>query len=144
MIALLLTALALALPFFFYVKYLALKVIPLSTDYTEEPLEIDTSPSGIDSNLCQAQMKATPAADSEPDNTSTQVSPSGDRAAQPQSPATRRPVPAALPVDDTTDITPHERQMLEAMNSSSSDQFQYIRQSMLTFLSSNASIQTSA
>ncbi|KAJ7328730.1 hypothetical protein DFH08DRAFT_883117 [Mycena albidolilacea] len=75
-------------------------------------------------------MKTTPAADSEPDNTSTQVLVSlrGDQAVQPQSPATRRPVPAALPVDDTTDIAPHERQMLEAMNSLSSEQFQYIRQ----------------
>jgi hypothetical protein len=60
-------------------------------------------------------MKTTPAADSKPDNTSTQVSLRGDRAVQPQSPATRRPVPAAPPVDDITDITPHERQMLEAM-----------------------------
>ncbi|KAF7365824.1 hypothetical protein MVEN_00456500 [Mycena venus] len=71
-------------------------------------------------------MKATPAA--EPDNTRTEVSLRGGRAVQPQSPVTRRPVPAALPVDETTDITPHERRMLEAMNSVSSEQFQYIRQ----------------
>jgi hypothetical protein len=143
MIALLLTVLALALPFFVYVKYLVLKTTPLSTHHTEKPREIEVSPSGIDSeDLRQAQMKATPAA--EPDNASTQVSLHGDRAVQPQSPATRRPAPAALPVDETTDITPHERRMLEAMNSSSSEHFQYIRQSMSTFLTSNASIWTSA
>ncbi|KAJ7865632.1 hypothetical protein B0H14DRAFT_3598733 [Mycena olivaceomarginata] len=33
-----------------------------------------------------------------------------------------------FPVDETTGITPHERRMLEAMNSSSSEHFQYIRQ----------------
>ncbi|KAJ7448111.1 hypothetical protein FB451DRAFT_1411457 [Mycena latifolia] len=56
------------------------------------------------------------------------VSLRGDRAVQPQSPAFRRPVPTALPVDETTHITPHERRMLEAMDSASSEQFQYIRQ----------------
>ncbi|KAJ7290689.1 hypothetical protein C8J57DRAFT_1276299, partial [Mycena rebaudengoi] len=63
-----------------------------------------------------------------PNNASTQVSLRDDRAVQPQSPAFMRPVPMALPVDETTDITPHERRILEAMNSASSEQFQYIRQ----------------
>jgi hypothetical protein len=137
MISLLLTVLALAIPFFVYAK---LKNTPLITHHTEEPLEIDALPSRIDSeNLRKAQMKATPAA--EPNNASTQVSLRGDRAVQPQSPAFRRPVPTALPVDETTDITPHERRMLEAMNSANSEQFQYIRQSMSPFLTSNAWIQ---
>ncbi|KAF8144672.1 hypothetical protein K438DRAFT_1922363 [Mycena galopus ATCC 62051] len=124
MIALLLTVLALALPLFVYAKYTAMKTIPptSSTHHTEESLEIeiDTSPAGIDSeNLRQLQMTATTAA--EPDNASTQVSLRGDRVLQPQSPATRRPISAALPADE---ITEHERRLVEV----SSEQFQYIRQ----------------
>ncbi|KAF7373122.1 hypothetical protein MSAN_00520000 [Mycena sanguinolenta] len=129
MLALLLTVLALAVPVLIYAKYSVFKTTPLSHD-TEEPLENDTSPSGVKSeNLGQTRMnlEATPA--TEPDTTSTQVSLRGDPTVQPQSLATRRPVPAALPVDESTDsITPYERRMLEAMNSSVSEQFLYIQQ----------------
>ncbi|KAJ6452511.1 hypothetical protein C8R45DRAFT_1065289 [Mycena sanguinolenta] len=124
MIALLLTVLALVIPFFIYAKYLVSRTTPL--DHTEELLEIDVSPSGMESeNLRPAEMKVTPA--TEPDNTSTQVPLRDDLAVQPQSPATR-PVPEAPPVNEIADITPYERRMLEAMNSASSEQFHYIQQ----------------
>ncbi|KAJ7258365.1 hypothetical protein B0H12DRAFT_442585 [Mycena haematopus] len=144
MFTLLLTVFALALPFFVYRKYLASKTPPLEAYNTKEPLEIDASePSGSDSELDLPEFE-TKAPATEPDNASTEVSLRGDPAVQPQSPVTGRQAPAALPADETTDITPHERRMLDAMTSYSSEHFQHIRQSMSTFLTSNASIQLSA
>ncbi|KAJ7744145.1 hypothetical protein B0H16DRAFT_994911 [Mycena metata] len=131
MIGLFLTVLALAVPIFVYAKYLSLKTTPLR-HMPVEPLDATASHPAIASeNLRQDQVKATPAA--EPDNASAEVARRGDPAVQLQSPATRRPVPAVLPADETTDVTPHERQMLEAMKAATSEQFQYIRQSMLAF-----------
>ncbi|KAJ7023018.1 hypothetical protein C8F04DRAFT_1401940 [Mycena alexandri] len=71
-------------------------------------------------------MKATP--DAKPDDASTAAARRGGPSVQPQSPATKRPIPTVLPVDETTDVTPHERRMLEAMKAATSEQFQYIRQ----------------
>ncbi|KAJ6565797.1 hypothetical protein DFH09DRAFT_1157049 [Mycena vulgaris] len=123
MISLLLTVLALALPFFVYAK-LKHTHTPLVIQHSEEPLEIDALPSSsIDSENLRKEVQVAPA--DEPDTAGTQVSIRGGRAVQT---ASRRPVPATLPVDETVHVTPHERQMLEAMNTVSSDQFRYIRQ----------------
>ncbi|KAJ6535655.1 hypothetical protein B0H19DRAFT_1383131 [Mycena capillaripes] len=128
MIALLFTVLALAVSFILYARYHALKNIPPTSYQAEEPPEIDTPPSGIDSAQKPQKAHIMGVPTIEPNDASVQVSLRHDRAVQPQFPATRKLIPAPLPVDDTTDITPHERRILQAMNTARSEQFQYIRQ----------------
>jgi hypothetical protein len=112
MFALLVTVLALVLPLIAYARYHASRHISPIPDQAVKP-EIDASPSGIESESPRtAHIMADPA--TEPNDDRMQLALRGDRAVQPQLPATQnpiqRPVPAVLPVDDTTtDITPLER-----------------------------------
>jgi hypothetical protein len=140
MFALLVTVLALVLPLIAYARYHASRHISPIPDQAVEP-EID-APSSESPRT--AHIMADPA--TKPNDDRMQPALRGDRAVQPQLPATQnpiqRPVPAVLPVDDTTDITPLEKRMMDAMNTASSEQFQYVRECTRPFFTSHTSITT--
>lgn len=112
---LLLTALAVAVPLLLYRVSLSRR--EAAELRTSKPPSTDTPPSSSDAT-------ADPA-----DAAGTQVAIRGDQQTSETPAVTQRPASAVLPPDETTDITPHERRMLDSMNSAASEQFEYIRQS---------------
>ncbi|KAJ7676429.1 hypothetical protein B0H17DRAFT_1080023 [Mycena rosella] len=112
MIALLFTILALALPFV-YASYRALKNAPPAVEPTPIPTTKET-------NLDLTRRMAT----------SKEANLDGMANSQGEEPKSE---PWRPPVDATTDITPHERRMLDVTHTASSDHFEYIRQEAKKF-----------